>query len=186
MKQNPGIGPAVALPVPAHHETLARLDRSLLELRHLLVRPVANELPVPSLGRSVEFAKVMACEASALLAGVDGPVTVKALASTLHLDHSTMSRVLADAETDGLIVRGSDPADRRRTTVELTDDGRALVADGIRMRTWFMGQILEDWAADDIDTLATLLARAVSTFDERLPLVKQQAEAMLGVDIPLD
>ena len=174
------------LPLPPHHETLARLDRSLLALRHVLVRPVTTELPIPSLGRSVDFTKVMACEASALLARAEGPVTVKSLAATLHLDHSTMSRVLADAEADGLVVRGSDPADRRRTTVELTDDGRALVADGTTMRTWFMGQLLDDWSADDIDTLATLLERAVSTFDSRLPIVKGQAEALLGITIPME
>ena len=84
------------------------------------------------------------------------------------------------------MVRGIDPADRRRTTVELTDDGRSLVADGTTMRTWFMGQLLDDWSAEDIDTLATLLERAVSTFDSRLPIVKGQAEALLGIEIPME
>lgn len=174
------------LPVPPQAETLARIDRSLMALRQVLVRPVTAELPVPSLGRSVDFAKVMACEAAAMLASADAPLTVKSLSAALHLDHSTMSRVLADAEANGLLVRGSDPADRRRTTVELTEDGRSLVADGIAMRTWFMGQLLDDWTTEDVDTLARLLERAVGTFDERLPLVRDEAEALLGMTIPLE
>jgi DNA-binding MarR family transcriptional regulator len=163
---------------------LTRIDRSLMALRQVLVRPVTSELPIPSLGRSVEFAKVVACEAvAAISSGAHAP-TVKVLADALHVDHSTMSRVLADAEADGLLVRGQDPEDRRRTTVELSPDGRTLVADGQDLRVWFMAQVLDEWDPADVDALAGYLERAVATFQERFPLALAEAESRLGPLLP--
>jgi len=171
-------------PLPQDSATLGRIDRSLIALRQVLVRPVTTELPIPSLGRSVEFAKVAACEAVAAVTAADQQATVSGLARALHLDHSTMSRVLADAEADGLIVRGQDPSDRRRTTVELSDDGRALVRDGQSLRVWFMAQVLAEWDPGDVDALASYLERAVTTFEERFPVALAEAESRLGPLLP--
>ena len=167
-------------------EALTRLDRALLALRHVLVRPVTSELQIPSLGRSVEFAKVAACEGVAGVSADGATVTVKSLAEALQLDHSTMSRVVADCEADGLLVRGSDPADRRRTTISLTADGDSLVADSLALRVWFMGEVLADWPEADLETLTYMLERAVSTFDARFRLVHRAAEERLGYPLPLE
>ena len=171
-------------PLPV--SVLARLDHSLMSLRHILVRPVTTGLPIPSLGRSVDFAKVAACEAVAQSAASSVSPSVKNLASLLHLDHSTMSRVLADAESEGLVVRATDESDRRRTVVELTTDGSALVDDGVALRTWFMGQLLQDWSEGDVTLLTDLLERAVATFDERFASVREEAEARLGFPVLSD
>ncbi len=168
-------------PLPVR--VLARLDHSLMSLRHILVRPVTTGLPIPSLGRSVDFAKVAACEAVAQCAAGSVSPSVKDLASLLHLDHSTMSRVLADAESEGLVVRATDETDRRRTVVELTTDGASLVDDGVALRTWFMGQLLQDWSEGDVTLLTDLLERAVTTFDERFAAVREEAEARLGFPV---
>ena len=167
-------------------EALTRLDRALLALRHVLVRPVTSELQIPSLGRSVEFAKVAACEGAAAVSADGATVTVKSLAEALRLDHSTMSRVVADCEADGLLVRGSDPADRRRTTIALTPDGDSLVADALALRVWFMDEVLAEWPEADLEALTGMLERAVSTFDTRFPLVHRAAEERLGFPLPLE
>ena len=167
-------------------EALTRLDRALLALRHVLVRPVTSELQIPSLGRSVEFAKVAACEGAAAVSADGATVTVKSLAEALRLDHSTMSRVVADCEADGLLVRGSDPADRRRTTIALTPDGDSLVADALGLRVWFMDEVLAEWPEADVEALTGMLERVVHTFDRRFPLVHRAAEERLGFPLPLE
>lgn len=48
-----------------------------------------------------------------------GPITVSELASRLELTLPTVSGVLADLDRAGLISRHPDPADRRRTIVEI-------------------------------------------------------------------
>ncbi len=174
---------AVSQSLPQSPEVLTRLDRSLIALRQVIARPVSAELPIPSLGRSVEFAKVVACEAIAGLNASNQRPTVKAVAAVLHVDPSTMSRVLADGEADGLLARAQDPKDRRRTLVELTTDGQALVRDGQMLRVWFMARVLSDWDPADVEQLTSYFERAVATFEDRFDVVRQESEALLGYNL---
>lgn len=57
----------------------------------------------------------------------DGPVTVGELATRLGLTMPTVSGVLADLDRAGLIERHPDPADRRRTIVQVIPSQAALV-----------------------------------------------------------
>jgi len=58
----------------------------------------------------------------------DGPVTVSELASRLGLTLPTVSGVLTDLDRAGFVERHADPADRRRTIVQMTPAQRALIA----------------------------------------------------------
>src|SRR5438132_14170304 len=57
----------------------------------------------------------------------DGPVTVSELASRLGLTLPTVSGVLADLDRAGLVERHADPADRRRTIVEIPEAKSAVI-----------------------------------------------------------
>lgn len=48
------------------------------------------------------------------------------LAARLHLEKSTVSRLVADLEAKGLVERDRDPANRRVYRLRLTDAGRAF------------------------------------------------------------
>ena len=56
-----------------------------------------------------------------------GPVTVSELASRLGLTLPTVSGVLADLDRAGLVERRPDPADRRRTIVQIIPGQAALI-----------------------------------------------------------
>ncbi len=56
-----------------------------------------------------------------------GPVTVGELADRLGLTMSTVSGVLADLDRAGLVERRPDPADRRRTIVEVAPAQAGLI-----------------------------------------------------------
>lgn len=53
------------------------------------------------------------------------PLSQRDLAERLRLDKSTVSRLAADLEREGLVVRERDPANRRLYRLRLTDAGRA-------------------------------------------------------------
>jgi DNA-binding MarR family transcriptional regulator len=58
-----------------------------------------------------------------------GPVTVGDLAARLGLTLPTVSGVLADLDRAGLVERHPDPADRRRTIVEIIPDQARLIGE---------------------------------------------------------
>lgn len=58
-----------------------------------------------------------------------GPVTVSELASRLGLTLPTVSGVLADLDRAGFVERRPDPADRRRTIVQITTAQASLITE---------------------------------------------------------
>ncbi len=147
-------------------EAAGQLDRAILNLRRLMVKPPAASLPIPELGHSVDFAKVHALLS---ISEADGPCTVKDVAAALGLDHSTASRLLGDAESDGLVRRHADPADRRRTIVQLTSKGRTVVRVSSNTRCSVIEGVFADWSVEDLSTLTEMLQRMARTFSDRAP-----------------
>jgi DNA-binding MarR family transcriptional regulator len=54
-------------------------------------------------------------------------LTISAISQRLGLDPSTLVRAVDALERKGLTERGSDPHDRRRNPIHITDKGRALM-----------------------------------------------------------
>lgn len=156
-----------------------RIGAAVMRMRRDLVKPPELCLPLPTLGRSVDSAKVHACVAIAEASGegADGEqsLSVKDVAEALHLEHSTVSRLIGEMAEDGLVIRGTDPQDRRRTTVELTDQGRVVVEDGTGIRSWAMGRVFQEWSDRDLRTLAAMLERMADTLAQRMPEVVDEA-----------
>ncbi|MFM6966285.1 MAG: MarR family winged helix-turn-helix transcriptional regulator [Rhodoluna sp.] len=172
--------PGAASDAPGSHlpdSLVDSLDRAIRRLRKSMIRPPAGLVPVPSLGRQLDMAKIFACDAVAELSARGDSVSVKDVASELDLEHSTVSRLLGEMEDDGLVARGSDPSDRRRTTVALTDLGRAVVVDATTMTRFFMRLMLSDWPVEDVESLTRLLGRLADTVHGKLDLLPEQAIA---------
>ena len=153
------------------------LDRAIRRLRKSMIRPPAGLVPVPSLGRQLDIAKIFACDAVADLSADGATVTVKDVAAALDLEHSTVSRLLGEVEEDGLVVRGSDPTDRRRTTIALTDLGRAVVSDATAMTRFFTRLLLSEWPREDVESLSRLMGRLAETVHSKLDELPVQAMA---------
>ena len=92
--------------------------RALWRLNHLLERQsrlMARQLGVTFPQRTV-----------VRLVGQAPGISPGELADYLHIDPGTLSTILRGLEKRALIVRGSDPSDRRRVQIRLTDAGHAL------------------------------------------------------------
>ena len=157
---------------------IERLDRALLRMRRTVVRPEITSVPIPALQRAVDLAKVMACLVIADLQDLEGPhraVTVKDVAAALELEHSTASRLLTETEAEGLIVRSTDPTDRRRTVVELTATGQAVVEQSSAIRVWAIDSMLSEWPSQDLATFTELVERFSATIESRSEVVLRAA-----------
>ena len=155
-------------PGPSRESHLLASDEALLRMRRFMTKPPGNSLPVPGLDRSIDYAKTMACEAIGALAARGSLATVKEVAAYLTLDPSTVSRLLSEAEAEGLVVREHDPSDRRRTVVRLTDEGEQVVLVTQRVRLAFIGEVTRDWSDRELSTFARLLAELSDRVAERL------------------
>lgn len=134
------------------------LDHVLQSMRRVVLRPPGMALPIPALGRSVDIAKVLACEAVADLT-VEGEATISDIAAALHLERSTTSRLVGEAEEEGLVVRESHPEDKRRVNVTITPLGREVIAFTQGVRQAYLAHASGVFTDAELATFVTLLTR---------------------------
>jgi DNA-binding MarR family transcriptional regulator len=64
----------------------------------------------------------------------EGVSTATMVAGCLGIQPQSLTRLLADAEKEGFIERHQDPADKRRSLIEITPAGMRLLAEEARRR----------------------------------------------------
>ncbi|HEY3728838.1 MAG TPA: MarR family transcriptional regulator [Solirubrobacteraceae bacterium] len=93
----------------------------------------------------------------------EGPQSTVDLAGAERVRPQSMGQTLTDLEAQGLISRRPDVHDRRRTLIELTDDGRRVLAEDRQRREGWLAQAIEqDFSADEqavLNEAIPLLAR---------------------------
>lgn len=84
----------------------------------------------------------------------EGPQSTSKLANAERVRPQSMGQTVAELETQGLIERHPDPADGRRSLIELTDAGRAeLREDRGRREGWLAEAIEESFSEEERETL---------------------------------
>jgi DNA-binding MarR family transcriptional regulator len=93
-----------------------------------------------------------------------GPMTASALAAAERLQPQSLTRMLSRLETDGLIVRSPDDADRRQVRIDITREGVAVLdEDNERREAW-----LADTMAERLTPTERELIRLAAGLMERL------------------
>ncbi|WP_369250586.1 MarR family winged helix-turn-helix transcriptional regulator [Streptomyces sp. R41] len=87
----------------------------------------------------------------------NGAMPQLALGSFLRIDPATMVTSLDDLERTGYAERTRDPQDRRRYAVDITAEGRKVLADLNRTLVDLDGEVLADLGATERDSLHALL-----------------------------
>lgn len=105
-----------------------------------------------------------------------GPLSTKALAGTLHLDASTVTRQVTALESEGFVERRPDPTDRRSSTILLTAEGRRTMEGVERERRRHMESLVGDWSEDERATLGLILHRLNASLLENGGLTKELPE----------
>jgi DNA-binding MarR family transcriptional regulator len=94
-----------------------------------------------------------------------GPLTVNGVADALGVDQPRASRLAARAVDAGLVRRGADPDDGRRSILALTPRGARVLADGHRTRRAAVEAALAGWPDQDRETFARLLRAYVTGWE---------------------
>ena len=94
-----------------------------------------------------------------------GPMTLGELAAAERVSPPTMTRIASAIEESGLVARAADEADRRRSVMRLTSEGRALIRNSRRRKTAYLAARFQKLDADELETLeraAALMDRLVA------------------------
>jgi DNA-binding MarR family transcriptional regulator len=90
----------------------------------------------------------------------------KDVAAACALDPSTTSRAVGAAERAGLVRRVADPHDGRASLLELTDAGRATLADAFVWYDALLADALRDWTGTDVEQFAAYLRRFTTALSQ--------------------
>ena len=101
----------------------------------------------------------------------DGPMGVKALAASMGIDSSTVTRQVAPLVDAGLVKRTAHPDDGRAVILQLSQRGSARLAEVRASRRALMELLTADWTAQERADFSALLSR----FNEALARVHAPA-----------
>jgi DNA-binding MarR family transcriptional regulator len=94
---------------------------------------------------------------SLIVLTASGFMPIHRLADMLHLQRSATSTLVDQLVRMDLLTRATDPEDRRRTLVDLTSNGQALVAHLRLGREEKMRTVLSHFPDDDLATIVRIL-----------------------------
>jgi len=89
----------------------------------------------------------------------EGPMGVKALAASMGIDSSTVTRQVAPLVDTGLVKRTSHPEDGRAVVLQLAPRGEARLGEVRASRRQLMAELTHEWTPEERDTFTTLLTR---------------------------
>ncbi|WP_329242101.1 MarR family transcriptional regulator [Streptomyces sp. NBC_01478] len=87
----------------------------------------------------------------------DGAESPTSLAEAERVRPQAMASTLALLEQRGLVRRSPDPADGRRSILEITDEGRAVLDERRSASVHRLGAVLDEFTAQERATLASAL-----------------------------
>ncbi len=100
------------------------------------------------------------------LSAADGDVIPSEIAKKLGLSRARMSHILDALETKGYVTRRTDPSDRRRVLVNITESGRDYAAKKNAESVALLSNQLSSLGEHDAQELVRILNKAYSlTYD---------------------
>jgi DNA-binding MarR family transcriptional regulator len=95
-----------------------------------------------------------------------GPCRQGALAESLGLDASTVSRHARTLASSGLVVTARDPEDGRATVLSISDAGLAFLSERLRAHRTTLQAAIEDFTEQERAELVRLLSRLAAALGE--------------------
>ncbi len=144
-------------------------DPGLLETLQHEVAVFARRAEQTRLGGVGQVRNSMDRAAYLLLNRLDkeGPMGVKALASSMGIDSSTVTRQVAPLVDTGLVKRTSHPEDGRAVVLQLSPRGAARLDEVRTSRRELMAQLTQEWEPEEREQFCALLARFNSALSAR-------------------
>ena len=145
-------------------DDIVRISGIMGRMRLLIGRRYIGRLAISRVGAGLELSHLDLLSLVRRLSNTQ-EVTVGALAEQMHLDHSRVSRVVADLVKRGILRREASQEDARRTLVALTGEGVAWLDRMNVVKHEVVDQILSDWREEELELFASLYDRFVERFE---------------------
>ncbi|MEF9906021.1 MarR family winged helix-turn-helix transcriptional regulator [Streptomyces sp. P9-A2] len=98
----------------------------------------------------------------------EGPMGVKALAASMGIDSSTVTRQVAPLVDTGLVKRTSHPEDGRAVVLQLSPRGHARLEEVRSSRRQLMAELTQDWEQEEREAFCALLTRFNGALSARM------------------
>ncbi|MBQ0846810.1 MarR family winged helix-turn-helix transcriptional regulator [Streptomyces sp. NPDC057621] len=136
-------------------------DTGLLETLQHEVAVFARRAEQTRLGGVGQVRNSMDRAAYLLLNRLDkeGPMGVKALAASMGIDSSTVTRQVAPLVDTGLVKRTSHPEDGRAVVLQLSPRGLSRLDEVRSSRRQLMAELTQEWSPEEREAFCTLLTR---------------------------
>ncbi|MCF1596474.1 MarR family winged helix-turn-helix transcriptional regulator [Streptomyces muensis] len=109
----------------------------------------------------------------------EGPMGVKALAASMGIDSSTVTRQVAPLVDTGLVKRTSHPEDGRAVVLQLSPRGQSRLEEVRSSRRQLMAELTQDWAPEEREAFCSLLTRFNTALSSRMA-----AQGISGAETP--
>lgn len=87
----------------------------------------------------------------------EGNLTIGELSQKNGLAFSTTTDLVDRMEKNKLVQRAKDDVDRRVVRIEVLEKGKRIIKEVIQQRQDFLGEVLENFSAEQVDVLEDLL-----------------------------
>jgi DNA-binding MarR family transcriptional regulator len=91
-----------------------------------------------------------------------GAMRPTALTEALGTGASYISKIVGRLESDGLVLRTTDPSDRRASLISLTEAGEASARGVYELGDRMIAEVLAGWSDDDVHLYTALTERFVA------------------------
>jgi DNA-binding MarR family transcriptional regulator len=171
-----GIAPATAEAVMTIDSLLQRWRRRVMK-RELGIRALRDLKVDIDLAQYDVLAVIVTNED----AETSGEVMVATVAERLNIDPSRASRLVSEMVDQGFVRRAVSQADARRTIIELTGRGQAIV-DAVRAYKFLvMGDFLAGWDPRELAAFVPMLDRFAAWIDSIEPSSERHAAAIAAL-----
>lgn len=150
---------------PVDDDAASAIERALVALRRSQQRRTLQRRATGGAAPPAQAAAFQVLDALEAAGHAGTVMTVTAVADALAVDQPRASRLVARVIEAGLVRRGADPEDGRRSVLTLTARGRTVLAAAHRTRRAAVQAALAGWSVEDRETFARLLGAFVGAWE---------------------
>ena len=150
-----------------------RIGNTMTRMRLMMGRRVISRVAIARVAPGLELSQLDILDVVRRLQLEQQAVTVGAIADTMRLDASRGSRLVAELVSRGILRRDACQEDGRRSLIQITQAGEALLAEIHIVKQSMIDRVLEDWTPQERGEFGALFERFIARFEQVAQLPDQ-------------
>ncbi|WP_137135911.1 MarR family transcriptional regulator [Rhizobium sp. FKY42] len=143
-----------------------RIGDTMTRMRLMMGRRVISRIAIARVAPGLDLSQLDILDVVHRLRAEQQTVTVGAIADAMRLDASRGSRLVAELVARGILRRDACQEDGRRSLIQITQAGEALLSELRNVKQDMIESVLEDWSPQERHAFGTLFERFIDRFDQ--------------------